>query len=86
MILQNPPPIGHRQRAAPASDEIVIRIDPDPGTSILLGAKQTGQEASAASTSICSSRSGSATSPAHTSGCSPMPSPGTSSGSPARTW
>ncbi len=28
-----------------SSDEIVIRIDPDPGTSILLEAKQTGQEA-----------------------------------------
>jgi glucose-6-phosphate 1-dehydrogenase len=43
--LQSPPPIGLGGGVTPASDEIVIRIDPDPGTSILLEAKQTGEEA-----------------------------------------
>jgi glucose-6-phosphate 1-dehydrogenase len=45
VILQSPPPVGIGGGPVPASDEIVIRIDPDPGTSILLEAKQTGQEA-----------------------------------------
>jgi glucose-6-phosphate 1-dehydrogenase len=45
VILNNPPPIGIGGGPTPASDEIVIRIDPDPGTSILLEAKQTGEEA-----------------------------------------
>jgi glucose-6-phosphate 1-dehydrogenase len=45
VILQNPPPIGIGGGPTPASDEIVTRIDPDPGTSILLEAKQTGEEA-----------------------------------------
>ena len=45
VILQNPPRIGIGGGPIPASDEIVVRIDPDPGTSILLEAKQTGEEA-----------------------------------------
>jgi glucose-6-phosphate 1-dehydrogenase len=45
VILQNPPPIGIGDGPTPASDEIVVRIDPDPGTSILLEAKKTGEEA-----------------------------------------
>jgi glucose-6-phosphate 1-dehydrogenase len=45
VILQNPPPIGIGGGPVPATDEIVMRIDPDPGTSILLEAKQTGEEA-----------------------------------------
>jgi glucose-6-phosphate 1-dehydrogenase len=45
VILQSPPPVGIGEGPTPESDEIVIRIDPDPGTSILLEAKQTGQEA-----------------------------------------
>jgi glucose-6-phosphate 1-dehydrogenase len=45
VILQSPPPIGIGGGPIPASDEIVVRIDPDPGTSILLEAKQTGEEA-----------------------------------------
>src|SRR3954447_21096931 len=45
VILQNPPPIGIGGGPMPATDEIVVRIDPDPGTSILLEAKQTGEEA-----------------------------------------
>jgi glucose-6-phosphate 1-dehydrogenase len=45
VILQSPPPIGIGGGPMPASDEIVIRIDPDPGASILLEAKKTGEEA-----------------------------------------
>jgi glucose-6-phosphate 1-dehydrogenase len=45
VILQNPPPIGIGGGPTPATDEIVIRIDPDPGTSILLEAKKPGEEA-----------------------------------------
>ena len=44
VILQSPPPIGIGGNATPATDEIVIRIDPDPGTSILLEAKTPGEE------------------------------------------
>ena len=45
VILQNPPPVGIGDGPTPATDEIVIRIDPDPGASILLEAKKTGEEA-----------------------------------------
>jgi glucose-6-phosphate 1-dehydrogenase len=45
VILQSPPPIGIGDGPMPATDEIVVRIDPDPGASILLEAKQTGEEA-----------------------------------------
>ncbi len=45
VILQNPPPVGVGDGPTPATDEIVLRIDPDPGASILLEAKKTGEEA-----------------------------------------
>ena len=45
VILQNPPPIGIGNGPTPATDEIVVRIDPDAGASILLEAKQPGEEA-----------------------------------------
>jgi glucose-6-phosphate 1-dehydrogenase len=45
VILQNPPPIGIGGRPTPETDELVIRIDPDPGASLLLEAKQPGEEA-----------------------------------------
>ena len=45
VILQNPPAVGIGGRPTPETDEIVIRIDPDPGACILLEAKQPGQEA-----------------------------------------
>ena len=45
VILQNPPPIGIGGGPSPATDEIVIRIDPDAGASILLEAKQPGEDA-----------------------------------------
>jgi glucose-6-phosphate 1-dehydrogenase len=46
VILQNPPPIGiGGDGPAPKTDEIVMRIDPDPGASILLEAKETAKDA-----------------------------------------
>jgi glucose-6-phosphate 1-dehydrogenase len=44
VILKNPPPIGIGGRPTPATDEFVVRIDPDPGASILLEAKQPGED------------------------------------------
>ena len=44
VILQNPPPVGIGGGPTPATDEIIVRIDPDPGASILLEAKQPGKE------------------------------------------
>jgi glucose-6-phosphate 1-dehydrogenase len=45
VVLQNPPPVGIGGGPTPATDEIVVRIDPDPGASVLLEAKQPGQDA-----------------------------------------
>ena len=45
VILQSPPRIGIGKRPTPETDEIVLRIDPDAGASILLEAKQPGEEA-----------------------------------------
>jgi len=45
VILNNPPPIGIGGKPTPASDEFVVRVDPDPGASIMLEAKQPGQDA-----------------------------------------
>jgi len=46
VILQNPPPVGIGGRGpTPDTDEIVMRIDPDAGASILMEAKQPGEEA-----------------------------------------
>jgi glucose-6-phosphate 1-dehydrogenase len=45
VILKNPPPIGIGGRPTPETDEFVTRIDPDPGASILLEAKQPGEDA-----------------------------------------
>jgi glucose-6-phosphate 1-dehydrogenase len=44
VIFQTPPPIGIGGGPTPKTDEIVIRIDPDAGASILLEAKQPGEE------------------------------------------
>jgi glucose-6-phosphate 1-dehydrogenase len=44
VILQNPPPVGIGRGPTPETDEIVMRIDPDPGACILLEAKQPGEE------------------------------------------
>jgi glucose-6-phosphate 1-dehydrogenase len=45
VIFQDPPPVGIGGGPTPATDEIVLRIDPEPGASILLEAKQPGEEA-----------------------------------------
>jgi glucose-6-phosphate 1-dehydrogenase len=45
VVLQSPPPVGLGGQPIPPTDEIVLRIDPDPGAFILLEAKQPGQEA-----------------------------------------
>jgi glucose-6-phosphate 1-dehydrogenase len=45
IIFQNPPRLGIGGDPTPETDEIVLRIDPDPGASVLIEAKQPGQEA-----------------------------------------
>jgi glucose-6-phosphate 1-dehydrogenase len=44
VVLQSPPPVGIGGGPVPATDEIVLRIDPDPGACMLLEAKQPGEE------------------------------------------
>jgi len=44
VVLQSPPQVGLGGGPIPATDEIVLRIDPDGGARILLEAKQTGEE------------------------------------------
>ena len=44
VVLQSPPQVGIGGGPIPATDEIVLRIDPDPGACILLEAKQPGEE------------------------------------------
>jgi glucose-6-phosphate 1-dehydrogenase len=44
VVLQSPPPVGIGGGPIPATDEIVLRIDPDSGACILLEAKQPGEE------------------------------------------
>jgi len=44
IVLQSPPPIGIGGGPIPATDEIILRIDPDSGASMLLEAKQPGEE------------------------------------------
>jgi len=44
VILQSPPRVGIGGGPIPATDEIVLRIDPDSGACILLEAKQPGEE------------------------------------------
>jgi glucose-6-phosphate 1-dehydrogenase len=45
IVLQSPPQVGIGGGPVPATDEIVLRIDPDAGACILLEAKKTGEEA-----------------------------------------
>ena len=45
VILQNPPPLGIGGRPTPETDELVMRIDPDSGATLLLEAKAPGEEA-----------------------------------------
>jgi glucose-6-phosphate 1-dehydrogenase len=45
VILQNPPPVGIGGGPTPETDEIILRIDPDPGAFVLLEAKEPGKDA-----------------------------------------
>jgi glucose-6-phosphate 1-dehydrogenase len=45
VVFQSPPPVGIGGGPTPATDEIILRIDPDPGASVLIEAKQPGEEA-----------------------------------------
>jgi glucose-6-phosphate 1-dehydrogenase len=45
VIFRSPPPLGIGGRVAPEADEIVFRIDPDPGASMIVEAKQPGADA-----------------------------------------
>jgi glucose-6-phosphate 1-dehydrogenase len=44
VIFRSPPPLGIGGRVAPEGDEMIFRIDPDPGSSIIVEAKQPGAE------------------------------------------
>jgi glucose-6-phosphate 1-dehydrogenase len=44
VVLKDPPPIGIGGGPTPQSDELIVRIDPDAGASLLLEAKQPGEE------------------------------------------
>jgi glucose-6-phosphate 1-dehydrogenase len=44
VVLQSPPQVGLGGGPIPATDEIVLRIDPDPGACVLLEAKQPGED------------------------------------------
>jgi glucose-6-phosphate 1-dehydrogenase len=44
VVLQSPPQVGIGGGPIPATDEIILRIDPDSGAQILLEAKQPGEE------------------------------------------
>jgi glucose-6-phosphate 1-dehydrogenase len=44
VVLQSPPRVGIGGGPIPATDEIILRIDPDSGACILLEAKQPGEE------------------------------------------
>ncbi len=44
VVLQSPPRVGIGGGPIPATDEIILRIDPDSGASILLEAKEPGEE------------------------------------------
>jgi glucose-6-phosphate 1-dehydrogenase len=45
IVLTSPPPIGIAGKATPEADELIVRIDPDAGASLLLEAKQPGEDA-----------------------------------------
>ncbi len=45
VVFRSPPPLGLGGRVAPDADEIIFRIDPDPGACMIVEAKQPGEEA-----------------------------------------
>jgi glucose-6-phosphate 1-dehydrogenase len=42
--FHSPPPLGIGSRASPQRDELIFRIDPEPGASMLVEAKQPGED------------------------------------------
>jgi glucose-6-phosphate 1-dehydrogenase len=44
VVFNSPPPIGIAGGAVPKADEIIFRIDPDPGACFLLEAKEPGKD------------------------------------------
>jgi glucose-6-phosphate 1-dehydrogenase len=44
IIFNSPPKIGLAGNAAPQADEVILRIDPDPGACFLVEAKEPGEE------------------------------------------
>ena len=67
VVLESPPALGIGDRPVPQADEIIFRIDLKAGASVLMEAKQPGEERCAASTSTSSSPSRSASSRPRTS-------------------
>jgi glucose-6-phosphate 1-dehydrogenase len=45
VIFRSPPPLGIGGRVSPEADELIFRIDPDSGASVVVEAKQPGSEA-----------------------------------------
>ena len=45
VVFRSPPPLGIGGRVSPEADEIVFRIDPDPGASMIVEAKRPGADA-----------------------------------------
>ena len=45
VVLESPPALGIGDRPVPQADEIIFRIDPKAGASVLMEAKQPGEEA-----------------------------------------
>jgi glucose-6-phosphate 1-dehydrogenase len=45
VVFRSPPRLGIGGRVAPEADELIFRIDPDPGASVVVEAKQPGVEA-----------------------------------------
>jgi glucose-6-phosphate 1-dehydrogenase len=44
VIFRSPPPLGIGGRVSPEADEVIFRIDPDSGASVVVEAKQPGAE------------------------------------------
>ena len=42
--FHSPPPLGIGSRASPQRDELIFRIDPEPGACMLVEAKQPGED------------------------------------------
>ncbi len=45
VVFRSPPPLGLGGRAVPEADELIFRIDPDPGACLIVEAKRPGADA-----------------------------------------